>query len=40
MRVFYWTLRALLSHWRRHPVQFFSVLTGLWLATALLTGVQ
>ncbi len=36
----YWTLRALLSHWRRHPVQFFSVLTGLWLATALLTGVQ
>ncbi|RMR02603.1 ABC transporter permease [Pseudomonas syringae group genomosp. 7] len=40
MPVFYWTLRALLSHWRRHPVQFFSVLTGLWLATALLTGVQ
>ncbi|MEE5097753.1 FtsX-like permease family protein [Pseudomonas alliivorans] len=40
MRVFYWTLRVLLSHWRRHPVQFFSVLTGLWLATALLTGVQ
>ena len=40
MVLFYWTLRALLSHWRRHPVQFFSVLTGLWLATALLTGVQ
>lgn len=40
MRVFFCTLRALLSHWRRHPVQFFSVLTGLWLATALLTGVQ
>lgn len=40
MRIFYWTLRALFSHWRRHPVQFFSVLTGLWLATALLTGVQ
>jgi len=40
VRVFYWTLRALLSHWRRHPVQFFSVLTGLWLATSLLTGVQ
>ncbi|APC14783.1 ABC transporter permease [Pseudomonas frederiksbergensis] len=34
------TLRALLSHWRQHPVQFFSVLTGLWLATSLLTGVQ
>lgn len=40
MAVFYWALRALLSHWRRHPVQFFSVLTGLWLATALLIGVQ
>jgi putative ABC transport system permease protein len=40
MAVFHWTLRALLSHWRRHPVQFFSVLTGLWLATALLVGVQ
>nr|WP_215731910.1 FtsX-like permease family protein [Pseudomonas anatoliensis] len=33
-------MRALLSHWRRHPVQFFSVLTGLWLATSLLTGVE
>ncbi|WP_336354475.1 FtsX-like permease family protein [Pseudomonas granadensis] len=40
MMVFRQTLRALLSHWRRHPVQFFSVLTGLWLATSLLTGVQ
>jgi len=40
MRVFYWTLRALISHWRQHPVQFFSVLTGLWLATGLLTGVE
>ncbi|MGE8154556.1 FtsX-like permease family protein [Pseudomonas vancouverensis] len=40
MRIFRETLRALLSHWRRHPVQFFSVLTGLWLATSLLTGVQ
>ncbi|MFS2156930.1 FtsX-like permease family protein [Pseudomonas sp. Pseusp122] len=40
MSVLYWTLRALLSHWRRHPVQFFSVLTGLWLATGLLTGVE
>lgn len=40
MPVFHWTLKALLSHWRRHPVQFFSVLTGLWLATSLLTGVQ
>ena len=32
-------MQALLSHWRKHPVQFFSVLTGLWLATSLLTGV-
>ncbi|WP_053160397.1 FtsX-like permease family protein [Pseudomonas sp. P1.8] len=40
MRIFAQTLRALLSHWRQHPVQFFSVLTGLWLATSLLTGVQ
>jgi putative ABC transport system permease protein len=40
MPVFYWTLKTLISHWRRHPVQFFSVLTGLWLATSLLTGVQ
>jgi putative ABC transport system permease protein len=40
MRIFLETLRALLSHWRQHPVQFFSVLTGLWLATSLLTGVQ
>ena len=30
MRIFGQTLRALLSHWRQHPVQFFSVLTGLW----------
>lgn len=35
-----WTLAALLSHWRKHPIQLLSVLTGLWLATALLTGVQ
>jgi putative ABC transport system permease protein len=38
--VFWQTLIALFSHWRRHPVQFFSVLTGLWLATSLLTGVE
>ncbi|KGU85918.1 ABC transporter permease [Pseudomonas mediterranea] len=40
MMIFRQTLKALLSHWRLHPVQFFSVLTGLWLATSLLTGVQ
>ena len=39
MNVFGWTLHALAGHWRRHPVQFFSLFTGLWLATALLTGV-
>ncbi|WP_213877403.1 ABC transporter permease [Pseudomonas sp. dw_358] len=39
MNTLIWSLRALLSHWRKHPVQFFSVFTGLWLATALLTGV-
>ncbi len=40
MRSLWWTLRALLSHWRKHPVQLASVLAGLWLATALLIGVQ
>ena len=40
MAVLGWTLRALLSHWRRHPVQLAGVLVGLWLATGLLTGVQ
>ncbi|CAM3751079.1 ABC transporter, permease protein [Pseudomonas reidholzensis] len=34
------TLQALLSHWCRHRLQCFSVFTGLWLATALWTGVQ
>ncbi|WP_422422443.1 FtsX-like permease family protein [Pseudomonas sp. GZD-222] len=34
------TVQALLSHWRRHRLQFFSIFTGLWLATALWTGVQ
>lgn len=40
MRLLSLALLALLSHWRRHRVQFFSILTGLWLATALWTGVQ
>ncbi|MDA7086635.1 FtsX-like permease family protein [Pseudomonas sp. SA3-5] len=40
MRRLYWTLSALLSHWRRHPLQLFSVLAGLWLATSLWAGVQ
>lgn len=33
-------LRALLSHWRRRPLQAFSLIFGLALATALWTGVQ
>ncbi|SDN66730.1 FtsX-like permease family protein [Pseudomonas jinjuensis] len=40
MTAFFWALHGLISHWRRHRVQFFSVLTGLWLATALWSGVQ
>lgn len=40
MPTLYWGLRTLLSHWRKHPVQLASVLAGLWLATALLIGVQ
>ncbi|MFJ4068632.1 ABC transporter permease [Pseudomonas sp. NPDC089996] len=34
------TLQALGSHWRRHRLQCISIFTGLWLATALWTGVQ
>ncbi|MCC6076624.1 FtsX-like permease family protein [Pseudomonas sp. GCM10022188] len=33
-------LLALLGHWRRHRLQLFAILTGLWLATTLWTGVQ
>lgn len=40
MRLLWLALWALLSHWRRHRVQCFSIFTGLWLATALWTGVQ
>lgn len=40
MKAFLWTLLSLLSHWQRHPVQLISLLLGLWLATALWTGVQ
>jgi len=34
------TLQALASHWWRHRLQCISIFTGLWLATALWTGVQ
>lgn len=40
MRLLSLALLALLSHWRCHRVQFVSIFTGLWLATALWTGVQ
>lgn len=40
MRLLSLALMALLSHWRRHRVQCLSIFTGLWLATALWTGVQ
>ena len=33
-------LTALLSHWRRNPLQLFTLLAGLALATALWSGVQ
>lgn len=33
-------LRALLSHWRRSPMQLFTLIAGLALATALWSGVQ
>jgi len=33
-------LRALLSHWRRNPIQLFAFIAGLALATALWSGVQ
>ena len=34
------TLRAILTHWRRHPIQAVTLFVGLALATALWTGVQ
>jgi putative ABC transport system permease protein len=40
MPVFSSCLRALAGHWRRHPLQFAGILCGLWLATALWSGVQ
>ena len=33
-------LWALIGHWRRNPLQLFTVLAGLALATALWSGVQ
>lgn len=35
-----WTLKVLLSHWTRHPMQLATLLIGLMSATALWSGVQ
>ena len=40
MRRALWILAVLLSHWRRHPMQFATLLVGLISATALWSGVQ
>ncbi|MFO1126204.1 MAG: ABC transporter permease [Methylocystis sp.] len=40
MRVTFWTLAALSSHWRRRPGNFVTLLAGLAIATALWSGVQ
>ena len=40
MTRFIWTLRVLLSHWRRHRLQLVTLLIGLMSATALFSGVQ
>ncbi|KZD25385.1 FtsX-like permease family protein [Tardiphaga robiniae] len=40
MRRALWILAVLLSHWRRHPMQFATLLIGLIAATALWSGVQ
>jgi putative ABC transport system permease protein len=35
-----WTFRTLIGHWRRHPLNFATLLIGLAIATALWSGVQ
>jgi putative ABC transport system permease protein len=40
MRQIFWTLAALVSHWRRHPTNLATLLLGLAIATALWSGVQ
>jgi len=40
MRTVFWTLVALLGHWRRHPGGLATLLAGLAIATALWSGVQ
>lgn len=40
MNALIWTLFTLLSHWRRRPLQLAGLILGLWLATALWSGVH
>jgi putative ABC transport system permease protein len=40
MKVVFWTLVTLLSHWRRRPANFAALFVGLAIATALWSGVQ
>ena len=40
MKQIFWTLAALVSHWRRHPANLATLLLGLAIATALWSGVQ
>jgi putative ABC transport system permease protein len=40
MRRALWVVAVLLSHWRRHPLQFATLMIGLIAATALWSGVQ
>jgi putative ABC transport system permease protein len=40
MKVVFWTLLTLLSHWRRRPANFAALFVGLAIATGLWSGVQ
>ena len=40
MKQVFWSLAALLSHWRKHPASLVTLLMGLSIATALWSGVQ
>ena len=40
MKQLFWSLAALLSHWRKHPTSLATLLMGLSIATALWSGVQ
>jgi putative ABC transport system permease protein len=40
VRQAYWVFATLVSHWRRHPLNFATLLAGLAIATALWSGVQ